>query len=219
MTVSLWHHTHDEAVPGAPSKCLAGSLISSLHRLKDIDNKDGAFFVFGDISVKIKGTFRLRFTLFDLQKQVPDPSANVSNQGAVFLATITSRKFRVESQKDFKGLTESSYLSRAFSDQGVRLRLRKEARTMTSKRGHAQIGGPGPGPEHKRLRVGSEEADQKDRRCEDGFPQYYTAPSQGVSGAVPQGMSGAVPHGLPGPGWTDYNSFPADNSWGYMPQM
>lgn len=33
-------------------------------------------------------------------------------------------------QKDFKGLDESTYLSRAFSDQGVRLRLRKEPRSF-----------------------------------------------------------------------------------------
>jgi hypothetical protein len=216
MSVSLWDPERDEAVPNSPSKSLAGSLISSLHRLKDIDNKDGAFFVFGDISVKIKGTFRLRFTLFDLQKQVPDSNVNGPTQGAVFLATITSRKFRVESQKDFKGLGESSYLSRAFSDQGVRLRLRKEARTMTTKRGHAQIGSEfGGGSSSKRLRVGSEEADQKDQRCEDGLPQYYSAPSHGVSGAVPNGMSGAVPHSIGGPGWTDYNPFPA-NQWGFM---
>jgi hypothetical protein len=32
--------------------------------------------------------------------------------------------------KDFKGMDESTYLSRAFSDQGVRLRLRKEPRAM-----------------------------------------------------------------------------------------
>ena len=32
--------------------------------------------------------------------------------------------------KDFKGMEESTYLSRAFSDQGVRLRLRKEPRAM-----------------------------------------------------------------------------------------
>lgn len=32
--------------------------------------------------------------------------------------------------KDFKGMEESTYLSRAFSDQGVRLRLRKESRAM-----------------------------------------------------------------------------------------
>jgi velvet factor protein len=44
----------------------------------------------------------------------------------------------VVSQKDFKGLEESTYISRAFSDQGVRLRLRKEQRNA-SKRSFAEI--------------------------------------------------------------------------------
>jgi hypothetical protein len=107
---------------------LAGTLVSSLHRLKDIDNKDGAFFVFGDISVKIPGTFRLHFTMYEFQ-----PAMNEFQ----FIQETTSNRFEVVLPKDFKGLEESTYLSRAFSDQGVRLRLRKEARGMMSnKRGY-----------------------------------------------------------------------------------
>jgi hypothetical protein len=66
-------------------EALIGSISSSLHRLKDIDNQgeygqenradlilncsvDGGFFVFGDVSVKTPGTHRLRFTLMELQK-------------------------------------------------------------------------------------------------------------------------------------------------------
>lgn len=76
---------------------MLGQLSSSLHRLKDVNNTgacdllvplyscrrcqkssqlcanvgfftDGGFFVFGDISVRHVGTYRLRFYLFDLQK-------------------------------------------------------------------------------------------------------------------------------------------------------
>lgn len=38
---------------------LAGTLVSSLHRLKDVDtqNQDGGFFVFADLSVKIEGIY------------------------------------------------------------------------------------------------------------------------------------------------------------------
>lgn len=36
----------------------------------------------------------------------------------------------VVAQKDWRGLRNSTFLSRAFSDQGVRLRLRKEARSV-----------------------------------------------------------------------------------------
>lgn len=116
MIADLWHPEENEA---NRDKALSGTICSSLHRLKDVDNKDGAFFVFGDISIKQQGEHRLRFSLFDIHKP-----------GDVyeFVTSIVSEKFRVVSQKDFHGMDESTYLSRAFSDQGVRLRLRKEPR-------------------------------------------------------------------------------------------
>lgn len=67
MCASL-HRCKDEADDDLANNALAGSLVSSLHRLKDHNNKDGGFFVFGDISIKVQGTFRLKFSLFDLHK-------------------------------------------------------------------------------------------------------------------------------------------------------
>jgi hypothetical protein len=75
MSVTLWCADVDEPWQGHPNKALSGSMVSSLHRLKDIDNKDGAFFVFGDLSIKQKGTWRLRFSLFEFQKLVPSTHA------------------------------------------------------------------------------------------------------------------------------------------------
>ncbi|PSN60996.1 hypothetical protein BS50DRAFT_162188 [Corynespora cassiicola Philippines] len=124
MCTSLYKVDKNEACDAGANKCLAGSLVSSLHRLKDVDNKDGGFFVFGDISVKMQGTFRLHFSLFDLRKDSGDVQ---------YLGSITSEPFRVLLQKDFKGMDESTYLSRAFSDQGVRLRLRKEPRAIMNR--------------------------------------------------------------------------------------
>ncbi|KAL0256455.1 hypothetical protein SLS55_008850 [Diplodia seriata] len=100
MIADLWHPEENEA---NPEKALSGTICSSLHRLKDVDNKgkyvpmigttvaarkvrafqtvmnfvltlvisDGAFFVFGDISIKQQGEHRLRFSLFDIHKYVP----------------------------------------------------------------------------------------------------------------------------------------------------
>ncbi|ORY08529.1 velvet factor-domain-containing protein [Clohesyomyces aquaticus] len=138
MCVSLWHSEKDEPWDAPANKTLAGSLVSSLHRLKDINNKDGGFFVFGDISIKIQGKFRLNFSLYDLRKETNDVQ---------FLTHIVSEPFRVLLPKDFKGMEESTYLSRAFSDQGVRLRLRKEPRSMMgTKRGYSYPHGPGGMP-------------------------------------------------------------------------
>ncbi|KAI4247563.1 MAG: hypothetical protein LQ352_006148 [Teloschistes flavicans] len=103
----------------APQTVLSGTLVSSLHRLKDVDNSDGGFFVFGDLSVKIEGEFRLRFNLFEMLKTE-----------VVFIKSIMSATFTVFSAKVFPGMAESTFLSRSFGDQGVRLRIRKEPRSL-----------------------------------------------------------------------------------------
>ncbi|KAF1812239.1 hypothetical protein P152DRAFT_473950 [Eremomyces bilateralis CBS 781.70] len=108
-------------VPANSGKALTGTLVSSLHRVKDTDNNDGGFFVFGDVSVKLPGEHVLCFTLYDYRKE----------EGAAFkLCQGFSEPFKVVTQKEFRGLDESTYLSRAFSDQGIRLRLRKEPRAF-----------------------------------------------------------------------------------------
>ncbi|KAF2400740.1 hypothetical protein EJ06DRAFT_476405 [Trichodelitschia bisporula] len=117
---------HVESTDGVSSgdkakPALLGTLASSLHKLKDTDNGDGAFFVFGDVSIRVTGTWRLQFALYDYHK---------ATMRYVFLSQVISDPFKVVSLKDFKGLDESTYLSRAFSDQGVRLRLRKEPRAF-----------------------------------------------------------------------------------------
>ncbi|KAJ5779323.1 Velvet factor [Penicillium paradoxum] len=119
MCCSLYDATEERPVPVAPSTALAGTLVSSLHRLKDMDNSDGGFFVFGDLSVKIEGDFRLKFTLFEMRKEQ-----------VCYLKTIISERFTVSPPKSFPGMMESTFLSRSFADQGVKLRIRKEPRTM-----------------------------------------------------------------------------------------
>ncbi|KAI9863978.1 MAG: hypothetical protein M1824_006016 [Vezdaea acicularis] len=96
-------------------------------RVAGIKEKDGGFFVFGDLSVKVEGDFRLRFSLFELRKFGDD------NQ-VVHLKSIISELFTVYPAKSFPGMSESTFLSRSFGDQGVRLRIRKEPRTLMRKR-------------------------------------------------------------------------------------
>ncbi|KAL2349803.1 velvet factor-domain-containing protein [Cryomyces antarcticus] len=127
MCCSLWVAGKGEPPTGQgqqhrASQTLAGSLVSSLHRLKDINNHDGGFFVFGDLSVKVVGQHRLHFSLFEMRKTTGE---------VIFHKSITTEPFTVSPPKDWRGMEESTYLSRAFSDQGVRLRLRKEPRAMS----------------------------------------------------------------------------------------
>ncbi|OXV11953.1 hypothetical protein Egran_00283 [Elaphomyces granulatus] len=119
MCCSLYDATEDRPAPVQPSTALAGTLVSSLHRLKDIDNADGGFFVFGDLSIKLEGDFRLKFTLFEMRRD-----------NVVALKSILSDRFSVLPPKSFPGMLESTLLSRSFADQGVKLRIRKEGRSM-----------------------------------------------------------------------------------------
>lgn len=50
---------------GNENQLLIGQLVSSLHRLKDLDNSEKGFFVFGDLAVIVTGKFRLRFCVWE----------------------------------------------------------------------------------------------------------------------------------------------------------
>ncbi|KAI7867011.1 velvet factor-domain-containing protein [Spinellus fusiger] len=99
------------------TRTTAGSMVQSLHKLKDIDDKEGGFFVFADISVRLEGFFKLRFTMFEIEGE------NVHR-----ICSVLSDTFQVYSPKTFPGMSESTFLTRSFSDQGVRIRIRKETR-------------------------------------------------------------------------------------------
>ncbi|GJJ76658.1 hypothetical protein EMPS_09017 [Entomortierella parvispora] len=116
MCCNLVHADDPNGEIVAPAhRALAGTVVSSLNRLKDVDNSDGGFFVFGDISVRIEGHFRLRFSLFEL----------IEGQ-VVHVMTSLSNALMVYPSKTFPGMSESTFLSRSFSDQGVRIRIRKD---------------------------------------------------------------------------------------------
>ncbi|KAF9928000.1 hypothetical protein BGZ65_006475, partial [Modicella reniformis] len=113
---NLVHANNPSGEIVAPAhRALAGTVVSSLNRLKDIDNTDGGFFVFGDMSVRTEGHFCLRLTLFEL----------IEGE-AVYVMTTLSNPFTAYSSRTFPGMLEPTFLSRSFSDQGVRIRIRKD---------------------------------------------------------------------------------------------
>ncbi|KAI9814659.1 MAG: hypothetical protein M1827_003215 [Pycnora praestabilis] len=140
MCCNLYDVEHERPAPAAPQTALAGTLVSSLHRLKDIDNSDGGFFVFGDLSVKVEGEYRLRFSLFEMRKYASHWKSFISSPSIPINSLVATRPFaRMEilvdlkivfASKSFPGMSESTFLSRSFGDQGVRLRIRKEPRTL-----------------------------------------------------------------------------------------
>ncbi|KAK9432105.1 velvet factor, partial [Lipomyces doorenjongii] len=120
MCANLYDPVVDTPIARPPSETLAGTLVSSLHRVRDGNDREGGYFVFGDLSIKLEGKFRLQFNLFEMLEFVPF-GAQVE-----FITSTISDVFTVYSSRQYPGVLESTFLSRQFSDQGVRLRLRKE---------------------------------------------------------------------------------------------
>ncbi|KAL9540633.1 hypothetical protein MBANPS3_009568 [Mucor bainieri] len=119
MCANLAHPSDDKEIYTPTHNALSGQTVSSMYKLKDIDNHDGAFFIFGDLSVKVEGSFRLKLSLFE-----------ITNTGAVCLQSIFTGPFVVYPTKKFPGMLDSTFLSRSFSDQGARIRIRKENRAQ-----------------------------------------------------------------------------------------
>lgn len=108
---------------------LTGTTASSLHRVKNFDNKDAAIFVFPDLAVREEGTYKLRFVLMVMEE---GPGADVGTW--LTITQCHSDNFVVHSARSFPGMAESTPLTRMFADQGIRLRLRKDSRQLTTKK-------------------------------------------------------------------------------------
>ncbi|KAF9910055.1 hypothetical protein EC991_007386 [Linnemannia zychae] len=108
------------------TKATTGSSVSSLYPLKDIEGngQESGFFVFPDLSVRMEGTYRLKFCLYEMV-----------GKDVHFCAHVISDPLVVFSAKKFPGMEESTVLSQYFADQGLKLRIRKEVRPKKRTRG------------------------------------------------------------------------------------
>ncbi|CAO3580226.1 unnamed protein product [Absidia cylindrospora] len=99
------------------TRSTTGSVVSSLYHLKDTNNTDAGFFVFPDLSVRMEGKYCLKLSLFE-----------IIGKEVFHCKSILSDQFIVYSAKKFPGMEESTFLSRSFADQGLKIRIRKELR-------------------------------------------------------------------------------------------
>ncbi|KAG0344253.1 hypothetical protein BG005_001931 [Podila minutissima] len=101
------------------TKATTGSCVSSLYPLKDFEDSgnESGFFVFPDLSVRMEGTYRLKFCLYEM-----------TGTQVHFCASIVSAPLVVYSAKKFPGMEESTTLSQFFAEQGLKIRIRKEVR-------------------------------------------------------------------------------------------
>jgi len=110
----------------AYTRTLVGPLSSNGYRLLDEHRKPGIFFLFQDLSVRTEGTFRLRLRLMNVgAPPAPEPGAlHVHTNVSPVLAQIFTEPFTVYSAKRFPGVPETTALSIAFGNQGLKLPLR-----------------------------------------------------------------------------------------------
>ncbi|BEJ03802.1 hypothetical protein CcaverHIS641_0109770 [Cutaneotrichosporon cavernicola] len=104
------------------TRFLTGTPVSSLYHLKDIDNKDAAFFVFPDLGVRKEGRYKLKLTLFE-----------IVDQEVYYCTTVHTQTFSVYSAKKFPGMQKATELSRVFAEQGLKIRVRKDPRPARNK--------------------------------------------------------------------------------------
>ncbi|KAF7560301.1 hypothetical protein G7046_g3844 [Stylonectria norvegica] len=129
MTCTLVPEDYDPQTrtPQLQGNYLAGTVVSSMHQLKDATNTLGGFFVFGDLSVRHEGKFRLRFVLYDRDQHDTSPSV-------YYVKETLSAPITVYSAKSFPGTSGSTILTRAFGQQGVKLRVRQGSQAVSRKK-------------------------------------------------------------------------------------
>ena len=99
------------------TRSTAGSIISSVHNLCDTSGVEGQFFIFPDLSVRMEGTYRLKFTLY-----------RVVDNEIRYCATTISCNYSVYPAKKFPGMEGSTALFKCFAEQGLKVRIRKDVR-------------------------------------------------------------------------------------------
>jgi hypothetical protein len=116
----------DSALPGSnenrQKEILIGKQVASPFFGLDPSGTECVFVCFPDLSVRIAGAYRLKFSLLVLGPRMMGPSSVVP-----VLASVTSNVFQVYNAKDFLGMRPSTELSKYLRAQGCLIPLRKDA--------------------------------------------------------------------------------------------
>ncbi|CAG8577385.1 10883_t:CDS:2 [Dentiscutata erythropus] len=109
-------------------RTLVGHCTSSAYLLRDHTGQRGIYFIFQDLSVRIEGTYTLKFSFCDVRGLLSPSYEGFTKLRGDVAAEVYSAPFRVYSAKKFPGMTESTALSKAFASQGIKLTIRKDFR-------------------------------------------------------------------------------------------
>ncbi|KAJ3036398.1 hypothetical protein HDV00_002765 [Rhizophlyctis rosea] len=139
---------------------LVGTTVAQCTILTDIDGTEGMYFVFHDLSVRTRGTYRLKFSLVDVSSFT---SLITSTSGRV-KTTLTSQAFEVFTPVTFPGTMEPTELSRCFARQGVPIHIRRDFSGMKGKSAGGAGGGGGAGRVAKGAGKGGKKGKGRRRR-------------------------------------------------------
>ncbi|KAH8071798.1 velvet factor, partial [Cristinia sonorae] len=111
----------------SPERMLYGSLVSSPHILKNLQGRQGVYFLFPDVSIRWRGRFQLSVTLIKLGQtygrvmlpcRMP-PNVAIGESGIV-LDRVKSHAFDVHARNDYVAPAQTP-LTQYFLQQGARM--------------------------------------------------------------------------------------------------
>ncbi|WVR08106.1 hypothetical protein IAU60_005152 [Kwoniella sp. DSM 27419] len=107
------HYTAIKTPTGADAT--TGEVVQTPEKLRLLDGRSTALCIFAKLSVRVPGVFRLMFTLYE-----------TTDAGITELTRTVSEPFEVFSPKLFKGMHESTPLTRHLAAQGLKVKLRTD---------------------------------------------------------------------------------------------
>ncbi|KAJ2000881.1 hypothetical protein GGI04_003969 [Coemansia thaxteri] len=99
---------------------LLGDYSASSSIVENNEGERGCYFVFPNLSIRLEGRYRLRFTLIKL----PSMFDEYHPMMPACIASVFSEAFDVFSIKTFPGMIESTLLSRTLAQQGLKIPIR-----------------------------------------------------------------------------------------------
>ncbi|KZO98126.1 hypothetical protein CALVIDRAFT_55048 [Calocera viscosa TUFC12733] len=114
------------------SRTLIGPVVANGVQLHDDKKREGIYFIFSDLSIRVEGIFRLRVRLVPIilpTTLISTHGRSRSGENAKMLAQAWSEPFEVFSAKRFPGVPEITALSQALSAQGQKLPTTEDGRS------------------------------------------------------------------------------------------
>ncbi|PWN31354.1 uncharacterized protein FA14DRAFT_158805 [Meira miltonrushii] len=90
------------------------------------EDQKAYFFIFADLSIRLRGTFRLEFSLIKLGPRFSSTSARKAAVGGEIVAKTISEPFQMHHAKDFAGMTKSTPLAKSLAGQGTHIPIRMD---------------------------------------------------------------------------------------------